>query len=802
MKKVVSISLGPAELDYSFRANFLGERFQLSRIGTDGDLALAQGLVSEWREKADALGLGMVREHYTVGTDRFVQKETRKLEKLAQDTPVTEGSKLREIVQEWTLRSAQDELGNIFNNAKVLFLSGTLNYRLASIMAEYTENLSFADPIVQFGLPNLLHTLQALELYAAGSHPVLRLENGRELVPSLATFKFFNHLLLRRAVKDAQVVVALFEQLEHYDRAELEGKTVITSTVTDERRAQLAEKGVRLVLDCSIQPFKEIVGLNAVEATVMAALDKPAEDITHDDYLEIFTDLDLKPRIIYPIEGLKQINRFAFVIHPLSQQYFNNLKPLELVSKFAPSPVMDVVEKAAAYLPPFVYTKVTGIRSPEGVEAEGWLIVVGGTPKEIMSHTPEFTYRRLLAAADIARKLGAQIMGLGAFTKVVGDAGITVAKRAPLPITTGNSYSASGALWAAHDAAERLGLLKLEPGKRVKGKAMVVGATGAIGSACARLLARTAEELHLVSPEAAKLLLLKKSILEQSPGVKLVLCSYADSDESIGEMDMIVTATSGAGKKILDITRVKPGCVITDVARPLDLPPEEVAKRPDVLVIESGEVALPGDVKMKSIGFEDRSVVYACLAETIVLTLEGRFENFTLGRNLEWKKVHEIYKMGLKHGMQLAAISGVNGVYSDEDIDKVRELALEARKTLKPARSTRAKRKASPRKKPAGAPASRKKAPRKATTRKTAARKQTAAGATPAKKTPAGKTSAKKTAGRKTPAKKAPARKVPAKKTAAKKAAAKNTRPKQTAGRAADSPATTAAKRKAGRAVG
>ncbi len=45
-------------------------------------------------------------------------------------------------------------------------------------------------------------------------------------------------------------------------------------------------------------------------------------------------------------------------------------------------------------------------------------------------------------------------------------------------------------------------------------------------------------------------------------------------------MDMIVTATSGAGKKILDIMKVKPGCVITDVARPLDLPPEEVAKRP------------------------------------------------------------------------------------------------------------------------------------------------------------------------------------------------------------------------------
>jgi predicted amino acid dehydrogenase len=610
-----------------------------------------------------------------------VQSDTRRLEAKAGATPITEGSRLREIVQEWTLRSTQAELGNIFTNTKVLFLTGTLNYRLASVIAESTDNLSFADPIVQFGLPNLLHTLKGLERYAAGSHPILRLEHGRKLVPSLAGFRFFNHLLLRRAVQDAQVLVASYEQLQHYDRNELEGKTVITAAISEERLEDLADRGVRMVLDCSIQPFRETVDLDLVEAVVMAALDKPADEISHDDYLEIFTDLDLKPRILYPIEGLKQINRFAFVIHPLSQQYFSNLKPLELVSKFAPAPVMNMVEKAAAYMPPFVYTKVTGIRSPDGVEAEGWLIVVGGTPREIMSHTPEFTYRRLLAAAEIAKKLGAQIMGLGAFTKVVGDAGISVAKRAPLPITTGNSYSASGALWAAHDATLRLGLLKLERGKRVRGKAMVVGATGAIGSACARLLARTAEELHLVSPEAAKLLVLKKSILRESPGVRLVLSSYADSDKSIGEMDMIVTATSGAGKKILDITRVKPGCVITDVARPLDLPPEEVAKRPDVLVIESGEVALPGDVKMKSIGFEDRSVVYACLAETIVLTLEGRFENFTLGRNLEWEKVHEIYKMGLKHGMQLAAISGVNGVYSDQDIKRVRKLALAARRS-------------------------------------------------------------------------------------------------------------------------
>jgi predicted amino acid dehydrogenase len=227
---------------------------------------------------------------------------------------------------------------------------------------------------------------------------------------------------------------------------------------------------------------------------------------------------------------------------------------------------------------------------------------------------------------------------------------------------------------------------------------MVVGATGSIGSVCARMLAMVAEEVHLVSPETAKLLALKESILRETPGAKLRLSSRAD--RGIVEADMIVTATSGAGKKVLDIMKVKPGCVITDVARPLDLPPEEVARRPDVLVIESGEIQLPGKVSMKNIGLP-RNIAYACLAETIVLALEGRFENFTVGRSIEWERVREIYRMGLKHGMKLAAISGVNGPFTDADIRRVRKLALAARAAAATATKQRA-------------PAARRRVPRRA----------------------------------------------------------------------------------------
>ena len=283
----------------------------------------------------------------------------------------------------------------------------------------------------------------------------------------------------------------------------------------------------------------------------------------------------------------------------------------------------------------------------------------------------------------MAKLMGAQIMGLGAFTKVVGDAGVTVAKKAEIPITTGNSYSASGALWAGADAVRRMGLIRVEKGKPIKGKTMVFGATGAIGSVCCRLLAKAFEEVYMVGRNTAKLLALREAIRKETPGVKIHISTRPD--RYLPDMDVVVTATSGAGKAILDIMRAKPGCVITDVARPLDLSPEDVAKRPDVLVIESGEIELPGNPEMKNIGLPPK-VTYACMAETIVLALEGRFEIFTIGRDIEWEKVREIYKMGLKHGMKLAAISGVNGVFSDDDIARVRKLAIKARKTWTPPR--------------------------------------------------------------------------------------------------------------------
>jgi predicted amino acid dehydrogenase len=731
MKKVTTVTLGASSQDFSFKTKFLGEDFEITRMGADDDTTKAWELLRRQQGFADAIGIGEIGDHYQVGLRTVVNKETQRLLNVVTRVPVTTGATLRRLLQVRAVRHVQKELGEYFNNNIVLFLNGMRNYDMAVALSDYTPNLNFADALYQTGAPAMLGSIQQLELYAKSTKWAL---SGKPAELLESSFSWLKSKRVGKAVEEAHLIVGTFAELKAVgDSSNLAGKTVITSAVDDDRMEFFKKCKVNLVIDVSPKMFDHVVGINTLEAMVLASLGRPQEEVSDDDFEEILNELSIKPRLLHPTGAFRNIRRFAFVIHPLSQDFIRKGFP---IPKSTPKFIMDRVETIAAHMPPMVYCKMENIISPTGAEAEGWLISVGGTPREMLSRSPEFTYRRLLQAAKIAQNLGAQIMGLGAFTKVVGDAGVTVARRAPLPITTGNSYSASGALWAAADAMKRMGLVKLEKdGKRIQAKTMVIGASGSIGSVSARLLAMAFEQVVIAGRDMKKLEELKRSILKDTPDADVV-CSI-DYDSLLGDMDMIVTSTSGAGKKILDIMKVKPGCVITDVARPLDLPPEEVAKRPDVLVIESGEIELPTKVRgMKTIGLPP-NVIYACLAETIVLALEGRFEVFTVGRDTEWDKVKEIYKLGIKNGMKLSAISGVNGAFTDEDIAKVVALAKKARlkwksggkvaasdaesKAAKASKAAPAK-KASAKKAPAknAAPA---KAPTKKAAKKTAVRK-------------------------------------------------------------------------------
>ncbi|MGM0452379.1 MAG: dehydrogenase, partial [Thermodesulfobacteriota bacterium] len=445
MKTIVNISLGSSKEDYDFTTRFMGQDFFIRRIGTDGDTDKTADLLAEWDTRADALCIGQINFPYTVGPGRLIEQQTQKFYELGNrlHTPFATGEQLRRVCHEWTIRHIQHVYGNnFFNNARVLFSSGMVNADMAKVLSEYTDNLKFCDPLIVDGIPKFVNSLDDLELYAGGLHPVLQWVPSKRFSEIATPVQNYNDFLIRRALQQSQVFVVpnyrFYDHLDEYGLNELGDKIVITSTATEDRVNFLKERGVQMIIDTTPKMLEHVVGVSVLEALIMLSLGKNQKNLSQDDLLEVITDLHMNPRVIFPFGQPKRINRFAFVVHPLSQEFLKKIKPVGWITKFAPKGVMGAVEKAAAYSPPFIYSKVTGIKSPDGTEAEGWLIAIGATPRQMRSHSPEFTNQRLLKAAKMAKNLGAQILGLGALSKAMGDAGVTVAKFSEIPVTTGN----------------------------------------------------------------------------------------------------------------------------------------------------------------------------------------------------------------------------------------------------------------------------------------------------------------------------------------------------------------------------
>ena len=352
------------------------------------------------------------------------------------------------------------------------------------------------------------------------------------------------------------------------------------------------------------------------------------------------------------------MERFAFVIHPLDTSDVARKFPF---ARFLPA---RVIEGALKFLPTMKVAHITGVRSPYA-EAEGWFVSCPLTARQIMSLPPDYVVEKVVQAGRLAERLGAKILGLGAFTKVVGDAGISVAQKLKIPVTTGNSYTVATAVEGAKEAARLMGHSLDEA------SVAVVGATGAIGRVCAELLAREVRDLTLIGRDINKLEAVADRIL-YSTGLATKIS--ADLKNSLKKADIVITVTS-AVDTVIEPEDLKPGAVICDVARPRDVSRRVAAERPDVLVIEGGVVAVPGDVNFNfNFGFPPKTA-YACMAETMVLALEQRYESFTLGRELTADKVEEIAQLAKKHGFKLAGFRSFEKAIDTAQIEKIKEAA-------------------------------------------------------------------------------------------------------------------------------
>lgn len=354
------------------------------------------------------------------------------------------------------------------------------------------------------------------------------------------------------------------------------------------------------------------------------------------------------------------MTRFAFVVHPLG--------PDDVARKYAFTRYLPdrLVEAAMALTGPKRVSEITGIRSATGAETTGWFVGCPLTSRQLAAWPPERTVPRVVNAVRVAAEMGAEIVGLGAFTAVVGDGGLRVAEQVDVGVTTGNSYTVATAVQGTLKAAR---LMEIEPAHAT---AAVMGATGSIGRVCAHLLAERVQRVVLIGRRAEALERIAAELADAPAEVTV----SRDAGRVLPEAEMVVTVTS-ALDAVIEPEMLRTGAVVCDVARPRDVSVAVQKQRDDVLVIEGGAVAVPGDVQFNfDFGFPPRTA-YACMAETIILALDGRTDDYSLGKRLTVERVREIAGLAEMHGFELAGFRSFERTVDDATIQRIRERATE-----------------------------------------------------------------------------------------------------------------------------
>ena len=369
------------------------------------------------------------------------------------------------------------------------------------------------------------------------------------------------------------------------------------------------------------------------------------------------------------------MQKFAFIIHPIDLRRDLARHPKYRLAQYLPDAAIEWFVKQKD---PLVASHITGVRSLTGEEAEGWFVACPLSPKQFLTLPTDFIYHRLIQCGQIAQDLGAKIIGLGAFTSVVGDGGVTVAKNLDIAVTTGNSYTVATAIEATLDGTRRMGT-EIE-----NASVAVVGATGSIGKTCAAILSQQAGAVTLIGRDAAKL---EEAFTEMPSEHASKITLSTDIAAGLSDADIVVTVTS-AVDVVVQPEHLKIGAVVCDVARPRDVSIRVARERDDVLVVEGGVVSVPGDDLDfgMSFGFPPKTA-YACMSETMMLALEGRYESFTLGKSVTVAQVDQTTMLAKKHGFKLAGYRSFEKAVTEASIARTRASAERRRAASLPARS-------------------------------------------------------------------------------------------------------------------
>jgi len=360
----------------------------------------------------------------------------------------------------------------------------------------------------------------------------------------------------------------------------------------------------------------------------------------------------------------------GMIFHPLNlsmvDHAISELFPFGKIASEHLSPVLK--KKLLLNIPSFRFFSVKGIYSSTGkqIDFNGYMLPL--LPEQMVGGDKERILERISHIALSARKDGARILTLGAFTSILTDQGRDIVKEMPLAITSGNTYTAALCLNSVFKIVRKMNidLEQITIG--------IVGATGDIGSICAKVLASRARQLILCS----------RTINEHSEVLRYIkentscgLILHKDPNQALKQSDIIICATS-AFDVLLDNRNIRPGSILCDLSMPPNIAKNILKERNDIIAYEAGRAKISTFDKIENkiwqMLFPENSI-YGCLAESLILAFEERYENYSIGRGeIREEKIEEIFNLGLRHGFDVADFACFGYLYQDDDFRRINQI--------------------------------------------------------------------------------------------------------------------------------
>ncbi len=295
MKTAVSVSLGSSKRDKKVEIELLGEKVQLERRGTDGDIAKATALFTELDGKVDVLSVGGIDLWAQMGEKRYKISAAHKLVKHVVQTPLVDGSGLKNTLERHVVHAMIEQMGDRYASGRVLITMGLDRYGMTLAFVEQNYELAFGDLMFGLGIPIPLRSFNSFKMIAGlMAAPATKLpisviyptgDKQDEIVPKFG--KWYQW---------ATVIAGDCHYIKRHMPDDLVGKVIVTNTTTLQDMEMFRQRGVTHVVTSTPVLDGRSFGTNMMEAALTAVANK-GRPLTHPELTDMLKELALQPTI-------------------------------------------------------------------------------------------------------------------------------------------------------------------------------------------------------------------------------------------------------------------------------------------------------------------------------------------------------------------------------------------------------------------------------------------------------------------------------------------------------------------------